>query len=231
MEQGILTTSRRMNLCLNFKEFPIWLLSLDPRMVDRISIMGAKSYKEFQLQMNLLSVSTQFADAMLDNISRSRIDYVGFLSLPGNATLLVSGSLVLVKSWSLQVNTVLVLRDKHVRCKCARFPGNLRWHQLRHETFGGITHFQTMLGTSIPNLEPSWASLRRFIWHALDYSLKLRWAQPPGPHDQCLTLNERLRHPGNLKRPICYHTHYSATGWGAPSLSLEEVGIAFGWPT
>jgi hypothetical protein len=160
MEQGMLTTSKRMNFLLKFEAFPIWLLSLDPGMVDRISIMGAKSYKEFQLRMNLLQVSTQFADAMLDNISRSRIDYVGSSIPPGNATLLVSGSLGFIKSWSLQVtNPVLVLWDEHVRCKPVQFPGNLPWSQLRHETFGGVTHFQTILGANIPNFEPSWTSL------------------------------------------------------------------------
>jgi hypothetical protein len=230
MEQGILATSRRMNFVLKFEAFPIWLLSLDPGMVDRISIMGAKSHREFQLQMNLLQLSTRLADAMLDNISRSRIDYVGSSSPPGNATLLVSGSLAFVKSWNLQVtNPVLVLCDEHVRCKRVRFAGNLRWSQLRHETFGGVTHFQTMLGTNIPNFEPSRTSLRRTIRHVLDYSLKPRWAHPPGPQDQSLTLNERL-HPGDLQRQICYHTHYSATGWGTRRLSLDEVGIAFGWP-
>jgi hypothetical protein len=51
MEQGILTTFRQMNFCFSFEEFPSWLLSLDPGMVDHISIMGAKSYdkKEFQV--------------------------------------------------------------------------------------------------------------------------------------------------------------------------------------
>jgi hypothetical protein len=173
IEHGMLTTYRRMHFCLNFKEFPIWLLSLDPGMVDCTSIMGVKSYKEFQLRMNLLNVSTKFADAILDNISRSRIEYVGSLIPPSNAILLVSGSLAFIKSWSLQVtNPVLVLCDEHVRSKRVRFSGNLRWSQLRHETFGGVTHFQTMLGTNIPNFEPSRTSLRRTIRHVLDYSLK-----------------------------------------------------------
>jgi hypothetical protein len=231
IEHGMLTTYRRMHFCLNFKEFPIWLLSLDPGMVDCTSIMGVKSYKEFQLRMNLLNVSTKFADAILDNISRSRIEYAGSSIPPSNAILLVSGSLALVKSWSLQVTNpvLLVLCNEHVWSKRVRFSGNLRWSQLCHETFGGVTHFQTMLGTNIPNFERSRTSLHRTIRHVLDYSLKPRWAQPPGPHDPCLTLNERL-HPGDLKRTICYHTHYSATGWGSRSLSLDEVGIAFGWP-
>jgi hypothetical protein len=185
-EQGMLTTLTRMHFCLNFERFPIWLLSLDPGMVDCLSVMGAKSYKEFQLRrMNLLSVSTHFTDSMLDNISRSRIDCVGTSVLPGNATLLVSGSSLFVKSWSLQVtNPVLVLWDEHVWCKHVRFPGNLHRSQLRHETFGGVTHFQTMLEANIPNFEPSRMSLWQTIWHVLDYSLKPQWAPPPGIHDQ-----------------------------------------------
>jgi hypothetical protein len=119
IEQGMLTTLRQMNFTLKFKAFPIWLLSLDPGMVDCISIMEAKSYEDFQPQMNLLQLSTQFANSMLDNISCSRIDYaVGSLIPPSNATLLVTRLLAFVESWSLQVtNPVLVLCDKHVRCK------------------------------------------------------------------------------------------------------------------
>jgi hypothetical protein len=49
MEQETLTTLRQMTFILKFEAFPIWLLSLNPRMVTHISNMGAKSYKDFQV--------------------------------------------------------------------------------------------------------------------------------------------------------------------------------------
>jgi hypothetical protein len=86
----------------------------------------------------------------------------------------------------------------------------LRWTRLRHDTFGGVTHYQALLGT-----------LRRTIRHIVDYSLKPKWAQPPAlgdPPPTMLTLDDRI-HPDDLERRSIYHTHYSATGWGSRGLS------------
>jgi hypothetical protein len=44
-----------------------------------------------------------------------------------------------------------------------------------------------------------------------------------------LSLDDLL-HPEDLTVKVLYHTHYLATGWGYLLLSVDEVGIAFGWP-
>jgi hypothetical protein len=102
---------------------------------------------------------------------------------------------------------------------------------LIHHTFGGVTHFQAMLGTNIPNFVPVRMTLRRTLRHVLEYSIKPRWAPAPSRDTSStpLRLEDRL-HPSDLNSEILYHTHYSATGWGIRSLSPDEVGITFGWP-
>jgi hypothetical protein len=51
----------------------------------------------------------------------------------------------------------------------------------------------------------------------------------PNESRSTLSVNEWL-HPEDLTKQVLYHTNYSATGWGARQLSIDEVGIAFGWP-
>ena len=146
-----------------------------------------------------------------------------------DSILLVSGSLPFIKRWNLQAQgPVLVLCDEHVRQR-QFIDGQLRWSQVRHVTFGGVTQFQTLVGTNIPDFEPTRTTLRRTLEHIIDYSLKPRWSPAPGAHNSSLTVKDRL-HPDDLGREVCYHTHYSGTGWGTRRLSNDELGIAFGWP-
>ena len=148
-----------MTFCLKFERFPIWLLGLDAVMIDRVAIMGSSSCADFKRRLSHLG-RADMADVILDHISRSRIDYISDGTPPKGSILLVSGSLAFTKSWSLQVpNPVLALCDEHVRSRRIVFSGDLRWSQLRHQTFGGETHFHTMLGTNIPDFEPTRTSL------------------------------------------------------------------------
>jgi hypothetical protein len=102
---------------------------------------------------------------------------------------------------------------------------------LQHDTFGGVTHFQAMLGTNIPDFVPVRTTLRRTLRHVLEYAIKPRWAPAPSVDSRALSLGLKDRlHPSKLSSEILYHTHYSATGWGIRSLTTDEVGIAFGWP-
>ena len=67
---------------------------------------------------------------------------------------------------------------------------------LRHEVFGGVTHFQSLLGTNIPLFTPDRTPLRRTIRHILDYGIKPAWSLIPSGQtdDYRLTLDARL-HP------------------------------------
>jgi hypothetical protein len=104
--------------------------------------------------------------------------------------------------------------------------------RLRHDTFGGVTQFQAMLGTNIPIFEPVPATLRRTIQHVLEYSVKPKWAPASTAATTAVTLNLNQRlHTSDLHQEVLYLTHYSATGWGTRSLKPDKIGIAFGWPS
>jgi hypothetical protein len=92
---------------------------------------------------------------------------------------------------------MLVLCDEHIHAKNRLFcHGSLRWVSLRHHTFGGVTHFQAMLGTNIPNFVPVRTTLRRTLRHVLEHSIKPRWAPAPSGDTSPtpLRLEDRL-HP------------------------------------
>jgi hypothetical protein len=144
----------------------------------------------------------------------------------------VSGPLEFVRGWnSVSPNPTLVLCDAHIRARNLRCSGTLRWTRLQHETFGGVTHYQALLGTNIPNFEPLRTTLRRTIRHVVDYGIKPAWAPLPmaATLKSTLSLNQRL-HPECLTTPILYHSEFSSTGWGSHCLSADEIGIAFGLP-
>jgi hypothetical protein len=52
---------------------------------------------------------------------------------------------------------------------------------------------------------------------------------PSGDRKSSLSLEDRI-HPDYLGKSVLYPTHYLATGWGARSLSCNELGTAFGLP-
>jgi hypothetical protein len=93
--------------------------------------------------------------------------------------------------------------------------------------FGGVTNFQSILGTNLPEFEPVRTTLRHTIHHVIDYGIKPSWANPLGDQNSTLSLEDCL-HPLELGKLVLYPTHYSAMGWGARTLSTDELGIAFG---
>jgi hypothetical protein len=178
--------------------------------------MGMNTQAEFLLAMTDQGFHLPLILAIIDNLGAHKVSYTTNKDLPSKAIFLVSGSISFVKNWNRLVeNPMLVLCDKHVRNRRTRYGSTLCWTQLRHDTFGGVTHFQAMLGSNIPGFEPDKTNLRRTIRHVLDYSLKPKWAPLPalGAKSTSLTLNNRI-HPSELTSTILYHTHYSATGWG-----------------
>ncbi len=136
-----------------------------------------------------------------------------------------------IQAWSQEVeNPMLVLCDEHIWGQKIRGAVDLRWMRLRHETFGGITHFQTILGTNISNFEPMRTDLLWTIQHVLDYSIKPKWCDGPPPKSISHLILASHLYPLPLTTPVVYHSHYSATGRGTRSLLVDEVSIAFGLP-
>jgi hypothetical protein len=126
---------------------------------------------------------------------------------------LVSGSLTYVKALPAEAaNLTLVPCNKHLQSKGMFSQLGFRWMWLHKDTSGGVTRFQAMLGTNIPDFKPERTGLQRGICHVLDYGIKPSWSLK-GDNAQSLGLDNWL-HPDDLRQTVSYHTHYSATGWG-----------------
>jgi hypothetical protein len=230
IERGIMGTPTPLKVWLEFEAFPIWLLALDSNSVSEVCLMGFESQSEFSLRMLAEGQNCALIDAAFSNVGSDKVTFSTAVFPPQDAVYLVSGSRDYVNGWPRKsLHSTLILCEEHVRSKRMVFGGDFQWSRLRHETFGGVTQFQAALGTNIPNFVPMKTSLRRTLRHVVEYGVKPRWTPAPLPHDTNLTLDDRL-HPTDLSHDIIYHTHYSATGWGKRALSLEEMGIAFGWP-
>jgi hypothetical protein len=231
VEHGILLPPQRIAIYLLFERFPIWLLSLDKNMVSHIWIMGYETEDKFLTSMHELGFDAVLLLAIFNNVNPWRITFTLDDKPKQDAIFLVSGSLEFVKGWTTRVpNRTLVLCDEHIWGQTVWGPVDLRWMRLRHEIFGGVTRFQTILGTNIPNFEPVRTDLRSTIQHVLNYSIKPKWCDGPSTKlTSHLTIASRL-HPLALTTPVIYHTHYSATGWGRQFLTTDEIRIAFGLP-
>jgi hypothetical protein len=233
VEHGVLGTPCQISVHLQFEGFPIWLMALDSTLIKELVIHGSSSRSKFLDSMQEQGFSQDLIEAALLNVGLSKILHSGSGdALSPGELLLVSGPISFVKHWTLQTpNPTLVVCNEHVRSKHMHGEKSLRWNRFRHETFGGATQFQAMFGSNIPEFNPCRTELRRTIRHIIDYGLKPKWAPAPldGKSDSTLSINDRL-HPCDLGRTVLYHTHYSATGWGSRQLSVDEIGIAFGWP-
>jgi hypothetical protein len=106
--------------------------------------------------------------------------------------------------------------------------GPFAWSRLRHSLFGGSTLFTALIGTNIPEFSPIKTPLRRNLGHVLDHTVRPRPSQKPDGAG--LTMIDRL-HPNLQDTEVTFQTSFTATGWGRRQLTLEEVGIAFGFPS
>jgi hypothetical protein len=192
---GLISTPTRLELHLSFERFPIWLLTRESVLVSSVTIGGFSLLSE--LKAARAESNWDLLEGALDNIGRSAISFPRNGSPSPTALVLASGSLTYVKAWPAEAaNPTLVLCDEHVQSKRMFSQLGLRWMRLRHETFGGVTHFQAMLGTNLPNFEPVRTELRRGLHHVLDYGIKPNWSSN-GDNAESLGLDNWL-HPDDL---------------------------------
>jgi hypothetical protein len=164
IERGVLDLPRQIEIHLQFERFPIWLLALDSNLVSKVVILGASSHASFHENLQDRSYDVELVNAALDNVTRSKVTYSLDAPLPPSAILLVSGLLAFVKNWTRQVpNPMLLLCVEHVRSNRTGYRCSIQWMRLRHETFGGSTKFQAMLGSNIPDFDPQRTALRRTL--------------------------------------------------------------------
>jgi hypothetical protein len=102
-------------------------------------------------------------DATLDNVGESKVIFsTGGSSPPKDAVYLVSGSWSFVNNWPQRVlNPMLVLCDENIRSKWKVLKSHLMWSCLLHETIGGVTQFEAVLGTNILDFEWMKTNLQR----------------------------------------------------------------------
>jgi hypothetical protein len=175
VEHGLISTSTRLEFHLSFERFPIWLLMPESILVSSVTIGGFSLLSE--LKAARAESNLDLLEGALDNIGRSAISFQLNDTPSPTALVLVSGSLTYVKAWPASAaNLTLVLCNERVQSKHMFSQSSLRWMRLRHESFGGVTHFQAMLGTSVPNFEPVHTKLRRGLRHVLDHGIKPNWS-------------------------------------------------------
>jgi hypothetical protein len=231
VERGVLQTPNRLKFFLQYERTPVWLLALDANIVEHLWIVGHPNSESFFGALDASTVDVNLFRAAVHNISSQRVSYSLNVPLRPDPVRLVSGSFVSVRRWTTHIsNPTLVLCEDHIRSLslCSKqlrnsgdfsgASGGFRWLGLRHHTFGGVTKFQSILGTNIPDFAPVRTALRRTIRHVIDYGIKPSWANPSRDQKSMLSLDDRL-HPDYLTKPVLYPTHYSATGWGSRSLS------------
>jgi hypothetical protein len=230
VERGVLQVPKRLDFAVVWEGAPVWLLALDAEIVNELWILGHSTPAAFYEGLPGKANYRQLIMAALDNIGSNKIRYTSALGPKPGVVLLVSRSFDYVSRWvSNGPNPVLVLCDHHIGGRHVKATTELCWSTLRHQTFGGTTQFQAVLGTNVSEFQPVRTALRRTIPHVLDYGIKPKWAEAPDSQLLTLSLDDRL-HPAHLDSLVLYPTHYSATGWGSRVLSADKIGIAFGLP-
>ena len=232
VEHGMLKCPGVATFWIQAEAFPIWLLALDRSFVHTIHLMGGADAKSFISSMKARNCDLSLINLVIGRIGLGRVHYSN-LSRPApqgpRDIVLLSGSLAYVREHArLAVHPTMVLCDVHIRGRVTKFGGSFRWFHLRHSSFGGSTSFKAFLGTNIETFQPELTALRRSISHILDHGVRpaMRQADFPGA-----VRATRLLHPHDLHVEVLYRTSFTSSGWGSRSLTVSELGIAFGFPS
>jgi hypothetical protein len=154
-ERGVIWPRRKVDIYVRSERFPVWLLALDASFISQVWITGQTSLESFLHERETLGVDLLLVNSALDNIGCQNLCFTASHVPAARAVFLVSGSLAVVLEWDQQVsNPHLLMCDEHIRGRKMRLGGDLWWMLLRHDTFGGVTHFQALLETNIPQYSP-----------------------------------------------------------------------------
>lgn len=108
--------------------------------------------------------------------------------------------------------------------------------------FGGPTQYVTIAGVGFRSkLTVEGSSLRRTIRDVIGSGIrpsvvsnqrftKLFSMKHLPPSQRQLYFVEDTLDPSTLWLPVLHHTHFLSSGWGERSLTISEMGIAFGYP-
>jgi hypothetical protein len=226
IEERLLTSKVDTHFCIIFDDAPIWILSLDRTFAASVVMFGFESARALSDRLEDTEFSNHLLLAVIARLGPRRMKYtVEASEVPDDAVWLVSGSLATTATLATQVPPTtrsLYLIDHHLRGS-PRLPNRYSWQKVQHLHFGGATCFRTAIGSQHLALSPVKTSLRRTLAHIVDF------AEPAygPPQELAHSLDNRL-HPDSVRRAVRYRTHRSTTGWGCRSLTMGELGIAFG---
>jgi hypothetical protein len=232
IERGMLKCPGMATFWIQAESFPLWLLALGRSFVRAIHLIGGSDAKSYLQEMRSRGCDLSLKNLVLGRIGLGKVHYSN-LSRPApqdpSDIVLISGSLEYVRRHSqLATNPTLVLCEAHIRGNVTKFGGTFWWFHLRHASFGGSTSFKAFLGTNIETFQPERTKLRRTIAHILDHGIR-----PKARHvdfKEAIPAS-RLLHPHSLQDEVMYRSSFTATGWGSRQLTVDELGVAFGFPS
>jgi hypothetical protein len=118
-QTGSFGTPCQVLVHLKFEGFPIWLLTLDATLVNKVCITGMATQAVFFSTMREQGFNPDLICVAIHNICLHKVAFSALPSTPpAEAIMLVSGSLGVVKNWNPKgPDPTLVLCDKHVHNK------------------------------------------------------------------------------------------------------------------
>jgi hypothetical protein len=227
IEEGILMIPEKLYFTLRFEGFPMWILALDRTLVMEVNFLDWAGPRELASAMSAQGHNVSLLNAAIAHIGLSKVHF-GKPSRE-SSVLLVSGSRDFLRSYpgDSETPTVLLLAE-HYSHKRVIQEGPFKWTRLRHSLFGGSTLFTALVGTNIPGFEPIKTPLRRNLGHVLDHTVRPKPSTEPS--GETLTMADRL-HPDLKDIEVTFQTSFIASGWGRRNLTLDEIGVAFGFPS
>jgi hypothetical protein len=229
IEERFLTSKMDTHFCLLFNDAPIWLLSLDRSFAASVVLFGVVSARELSDRLDGTLFSPRLLLAVIARLEPRCVSYTKDpAKVSHDAVWLISGGLATIDTLINQVPTSarsLCLVNHHLRGS-PRLSDFYCWQTVKHLHFGGATVFRTVLGCRHLDLRPVKTTLCRTLVHVIDFAKPAYGPQQDLPHN----LADRLN-PDFIGRAVTYRTLRSTTGWGCRSLTIGELGVAFGLPS
>jgi hypothetical protein len=219
---------------MHFDRFPLWLFALENMFCQKLIILGFTSSSMFKLQCETQGLSMTLIHRAIVHLGLGRISHQTSLVPLQASTLLLSGS-----RRFLELSVRKLPASCHVLSVCT-----VHWSsrvvprdlgtalRLRHRNFGGSTHYAALVAFQNLPCRPQETTLRRTLAHVFDYGIKPR----PVQEEELQELLDRsllidgIIHPTDMMRNVLHRTTYFRSGWGIRSLTVDELGLAFGFP-
>jgi hypothetical protein len=231
LEVSLLANFVPMPFALDFEGFPLWLLALERSFCKKLTIMGWLSAGALKASLEATGKQLKLAHRALAHLGLGRVAYQASFDAPAGAITLVSGSPVYLEASARRLAGAPALFLCSSHWKGRRSPSEPALLRLQHRRFGGPTHFVTLFGSQGLQARPVETQLRRTVGHVFDHGTRPDpvWDVSRVPPASVLTLDSIL-YPDSLFRAVLHPTSFFGSGWGVRPLTMDELGISFGFP-